>query len=115
MNWYIVKFVFRIVCGEGKHQPQFDEQLRLINATDEQQAHEKALKLARFEQDSLDGSNQKAVKWEFIAITELTQIESLNDGAEIYYAVRDVEDADRYIATAQQKSRLIQTGLTNAI
>ncbi|MEP7129294.1 MAG: DUF4288 domain-containing protein, partial [Chitinophagales bacterium] len=29
MNWYLAKIVFRIICGDGLHQPQFDEQLRL--------------------------------------------------------------------------------------
>ena len=43
MNWYLSKIIFRIVCGEGQHTPQFDEQLRLIAASDEQEAFQKAL------------------------------------------------------------------------
>jgi len=31
MNWYLAKMVFRIICGEGNHTAQFDEQLRLIS------------------------------------------------------------------------------------
>ncbi|RYY10197.1 MAG: DUF4288 domain-containing protein, partial [Chitinophagaceae bacterium] len=27
MNWYLAKLIFRIVCGQGNHTPQFDEQL----------------------------------------------------------------------------------------
>jgi hypothetical protein len=27
MKWYLAKMVFRIICGEGEHTPQFDEQL----------------------------------------------------------------------------------------
>ena len=42
MNWYMAKIVFRIICGEGHHTPQFDEQLRLIGATNEEEAFEKA-------------------------------------------------------------------------
>ena len=30
MKWYLAKIVYRIICGEGNHTPQFDEQLRLI-------------------------------------------------------------------------------------
>ena len=30
MNWYLSKIIFRIICGEGRHTPQFDEHLRLI-------------------------------------------------------------------------------------
>ena len=42
MNWYVAKIVFRIISGEGNHNAQFDEQLRLISAEDERQAFEKA-------------------------------------------------------------------------
>ena len=49
MNWYLSKIIFRIICGEGRHTPQFDEQLRLIAATDEQQAFEKAMAIGEKE------------------------------------------------------------------
>ena len=35
MKWYLAKIIYRIICGEGIHTPQFDEQLRLIHAEDE--------------------------------------------------------------------------------
>ena len=35
MKWYLAKLVYRIICGEGNHKPQFDEQLRLIYAEDD--------------------------------------------------------------------------------
>ena len=43
MKWYLAKVVFRIICGDGEHAAQFDEQLRLIAATDIQSALEGAL------------------------------------------------------------------------
>ena len=30
MNWYLAKIVYRIICGDGNHTAQFDEQLRLV-------------------------------------------------------------------------------------
>ncbi len=30
MKWYLAKLVFRIICGEGNHTPQFDEQFVLF-------------------------------------------------------------------------------------
>jgi hypothetical protein len=42
MNCYLAKIVYRIICGEGKHMPQFDEQLRLIYAEDDFHAFQKA-------------------------------------------------------------------------
>ena len=38
MNWYLAKLVFRIICGEGNHAAQFDEQLRLVNAFTKEEA-----------------------------------------------------------------------------
>jgi hypothetical protein len=35
MNWYVAKLVFRVISGNGDHNAQFDEQLRLINADNE--------------------------------------------------------------------------------
>ena len=52
MKWYLAKIVFRIICGDGKHVAQFDEQLRLISAPDEEKAFEKAQDMGRNEQDS---------------------------------------------------------------
>lgn len=43
MNWYLAKMVFRILCGDGNHRAQFDEQLRLISAVSREEAFHKAL------------------------------------------------------------------------
>ena len=42
MNWYLAKIVYRIICGNGDHAAQFDEQLRLIYATNKEDAFYKA-------------------------------------------------------------------------
>jgi len=41
-NWFLAKIVYHIISGEGNHTPQFDEQLRLIQAENELQAIQKA-------------------------------------------------------------------------
>ncbi len=45
MNWYLTKIVYRIICGQGNHTAQFDEQLRLIQADNAQEAFEKSAAL----------------------------------------------------------------------
>ena len=42
MKWFLAKIVYRIICGSGNHTPQFDEQLRLIEADSEEDAFKKA-------------------------------------------------------------------------
>jgi hypothetical protein len=47
MNWYLTKIVFQIICGDGDHTPQFDEQLRLISASSKEAAISKAQHMAK--------------------------------------------------------------------
>jgi hypothetical protein len=107
MNWYIAKIVFRIISGEGNHTPQFDEQLRLINAENEKQAFEKAGKIGFENQDKFVNSQKQPVKWEFINVAEITRLNELTDGAELYYTIQEPADADLYIKWANHKAALI--------
>src|SRR5205085_8798471 len=104
MNWYIAKIVFRIISGDGDHMPQFDEQLRLINALDEIEAFEKAQQLGLDEEDSFMNHKNELVKWTFINIPELNKLPSLSDGAEIYSKVNEYDNAIRFIDTVNKKA-----------
>src|SRR6476620_96612 len=104
MNWYIAKIVFRIITGDGNHMPQFDEQLRLINANNEEEAIEKAQLLGHEEEDSFMNQKNQTVKWTFINIPELNRLPSLSDGIEIYSRVNEYENAKRYIDTVHKKA-----------
>lgn len=116
MHWYIAKIVFRIICGEGNHKPQFDEQLRLINAIDERQAYIKAELVGRQEQDSFLNYHMKLVHWEYINISELYKLAALTDGVELYSRVTEADDAGKYIDIVNKKSEQIcETFETNAI
>lgn len=107
MNWYVAKLIFRITCGNGNHQPQFDEQLRLISASDEKEALEKAQKIILAEQLVMEDKSQSAIRWDFINITELYQLDELKDGSEIYCNILEVNNAEEYIEMSHQKALLI--------
>jgi len=79
MQWYLAKIVFRIHCGDGQHTPQFDEQFRLINAIQEEEAFEKARAIGFSEEDTFLNKKDKLVKWEFIDVAELHRIDKLID------------------------------------
>jgi Domain of unknown function (DUF4288) len=100
MNWFLVKMVFQIICGNGKHTPQFDEQLRLITATDIHTAMNKANQLAAGETNGND-----LVQWKFIAVTDVYPFTNLIDGAELYSRVTESEQGAAYIYTVQLKSK----------
>ena len=84
--------------------PQFDEQLRLIKANNEEEAFEKAQQLGREEEDSFMNQKNQLVKWAFINIPELNKLPSLSDGMEIYSRVNEYENAKRFIDTVNQKA-----------
>lgn len=107
MNWYLAKFVYRIVCGNGVHQPQFDEQLRVISACNKEEAFYKALETGKNEEESFFNQKQQLVQWQFINISELHLLNELIDGAELYSRIEEKEDADAYIYAINKKAENI--------
>lgn len=108
MNWYVAKLIFRITCGNGNHSAQFDEQLRLISAKNEEEALSKARKIISEEQSFQESRNDHAFRWNFINMTEFYQLDELKDGSEIYSNIVEVNDADQYIEMSHQKALLIE-------
>ena len=104
MKWYLAKLVYRIICGEGNHKPQFDEQLRLIYAVDDLHAFQKARTTGHREEDTFLNNSQKLVHWKFIDVPELYELNELTDGAEIYSRICEEEDADDYIKLIQKRA-----------
>ncbi len=104
MNWYTAKLVFRIICGEGTHTPQFDEQLRLIQADNDKEALDKALEIGGTEQYSFLNHKNQPVRWLFINVSELYKLPSLSDGAEIHSWVNETEHAGRFIDLTNRKA-----------
>lgn len=115
MNWYLSKIIFRIICGEGNHTPQFDEQLRLIFAHNEEEAFDKAMSIGRREQDGFYNHDQQLVQWKFINVAELYRISGLLDGAEMYSRIQETDDAEAYIDHANRLADHIRASNTHKI
>ncbi|MFM9911336.1 MAG: DUF4288 domain-containing protein [Chitinophagaceae bacterium] len=112
MNWYLAKIVYRILCGDGNHTAQFDEQLRLIGAANEEDAFIKAQQIGRKEEDCFLNNKQEMVCWQFINIAELYKLSELIDGAELYSTIRENDHADLYIDLIHKKAANIQQKTT---
>ncbi len=108
MNWYIAKIIFHITTSGSNHTPQFDEQLRLIEAPDEQEAFKKARWKGQQEEDSFLNNAQETVKWQFVDIAELTALQKIEDGMELYSKIRETSDASNYINIVKQKAHAIE-------
>lgn len=115
MNWYLSKIVFRIICGDGQHTPQFDEQLRLISASNEEEAFNKAMSIGEKEQDGFYNQDEKLVQWKFINVAELYKLSGLLDGAEVYSRIQETDDPDRYIEFTHKKADHIRLNSTHKL
>ena len=112
MNWYLAKMVFRILCGDGNHTPQFDEQLRLVSAGTKEEAFHKAQLLGGREEEMFFNNNQQLVQWQFISVSELLQLSELTDGAEVYSRIEEQDNAENYVHIIHQKAEQIRFGNT---
>ncbi len=115
MNWYLAKISYRSSCGDGDHTRQLDEQLRLINAGDEEEAFHKAVTIGEREQDGFYNHEQKLVQWKFINVAELYKLSGLLDGAEVYSRIQETDDPDRYIEFTNRKAAHIQGNSTHKL
>ena len=113
MNWFLAKIVYRIICGNGEHTPQFDEQLRLIEAEDADKAFEKAHAIGKQEQESFLNQQQHLVQWQFVNVSELYRISALIDGAELYAKVQETDNADIYMQLVHKKAEHIKQNITH--
>ncbi|MEO6611633.1 MAG: DUF4288 domain-containing protein [Chitinophagaceae bacterium] len=115
MNWYLAKMVFRIICGDGNHMAQFDEQLRLVSAASKEEAFHKAQLLGMKEEEIFFNQQQQLVQWQFISVSELYRLNELIDGAELYSRIEEKENADSYLHIVNMKAEQIRFGNTHEL
>lgn len=107
MKWYLAKIVYRIICGEGNHRPQFDEQLRLISAEDELHAFQKARLRGEQEEDAFLNNNNKPVNWKFVDVSEIHSLSELSDGIELYSKIIEEESAEFFSSIIKKRAALL--------
>jgi hypothetical protein len=95
-NWFIAKMVFQIICGDGKHRPQFEEQWRLIKANDNCEAVQKAQEMAQVESGS-EVAISLPVQWRFVSLAEIIPLTMLTDGVELLAITREPYDQQDYL------------------
>ena len=108
MDWYLAKLVYRIICGEGKHIPQFDEQVRMIKAVNISEALKKGKIIGQQEEEVFCNQNRQLVQWKFVTITELHPLEDVADGAEVFSQIIEIDHADDYCNFAHHKHALLK-------
>lgn len=114
MNWYLTKMVYRIICGNGEHKAQFEEQIRIIAAPTAEAAMEKGNILALAEKNQVNDSGS-LVKWQFVTITELYRLHNFIDGAEIFSQLREEENGDLFEEKMHRKAEHVRYNLQNRL
>jgi hypothetical protein len=107
MSWFLVKIVYRIICGAGDHKSQFDEQLRLVQATTQQQALKKAQQVGISEQMTFRNNKDQLVQWKFVDVCEVYRLDEITDGTEIYSRIEEKDDALIYEDIVHAKARYL--------
>lgn len=104
MNWYLATVVFQVICGDGDHAPQFDEQVRLVVAATSKEALEKAVSLGAQEAGVFYNNKQQLVQWKFVDVTEIFCLQHALDGAEVFSHLNEVTNAAAYTSLLQDKA-----------
>lgn len=107
--------VFQIICGDGNHAAQFDEQLRLITARNKEEAFHKTQTLGLKEEEMFFNHELQLVQWKFVNISELYQLSDLIDGTELYSRIDEKENAELYIQMIRKKAQLIRFNNTHEL
>lgn len=115
MHSYLVKLVYQIICGEGCHTPQFDEQLRFVAAGSEEEALQKGAIIGAQEEEAFTNNRQQLVQWKFVAVTELYTLDELADGAEVFSQVKETDDAGTYRAFLLHKAARLEKRISSLI
>jgi len=109
MNWYLVKLIFSLDGYDNTKNAQFDEQLRLINATNEEAAYFKAKQMGKQFQSTFSTENGNLLSFNFIDVSEVIKVEQLSDGVEIYSNTIETHDKKTFIQSVIQKGMAIQS------
>jgi hypothetical protein len=115
MGWYIAKVVFRIIAGNRADNNEFDEHLRLVEASSTVEAVLKARILGLKEEEFFVNTRETNVRLEFINVADVQPLAGVNDGAELYSTIRTQEPSNEYIHYVHLRAAALQTGCPLAI
>lgn len=83
--WYSARLIVQCIVGSNLQEDDFlfDEQIRLIKASNPEEAYQKSICLSQAEELEYKNANGELVKWVFKGLFDLDVVSRLKDGAEI--------------------------------
>lgn len=113
MQYYLVKLVFQLKQG-NELLKQFDEQIRLLTASDSFEVFFKARQIGHNEEDKPNDALIKPVQWKFLDVTEIIPIHEHQDGVELFSLVSEKEVNSFKNAVKHQAANLLELQLQQA-
>lgn len=108
MNRYLIKLMFNINIDNGNNASQFDEQVRIIESHNLEDAFYKARAIGKREEETFLNADNQLVNWQFIDVADVYPLENVKDGDQVYSSTRKIKDTTSFISYIRQKSMEIQ-------
>lgn len=89
MKSFIAQVIYRIEC-EGLPTDQYEEQWRLVFATDVHEALTEARTLSKDEEATIIDRHGRTVCWRLLAVKDIQPVD-LNNGSVLFSMVREAE------------------------
>lgn len=87
MHWYVAEVIVRCRVGKTpKRKTLYDRQIKVLHASTDEAAYERALELGKAESHSYKNSAGERVSWEFMGLGNLEALHEkrISDGTEIH-------------------------------
>lgn len=107
MKWFLVRYIYQIISGEGNHNVQFDEQLRLMTAMNCGDAISKAEGLADGFQPPFKNCKGEEVIWKFISVADVHEIPTPVDGIEITSILHEPRDVPAFLIEIDRRKTFL--------
>ncbi len=106
MNRFLIKLNFQIRIADDS--TRFDEQLRVTDALNEEEAIFKGLALGRREETLYLNSEAEEVSWKFLGVTDVINLTTMKTGDLVTERLTRKTDHASYTAFLKKKSLEIQ-------
>lgn len=109
VHWYVARLLMRYEVGEHDPGPwTCDEQVRLIRCSDAERAFEKAVALGRGEEDSYKNEFGEDVRWMFVGLVELEDldVDEIAEGSEITSRLFKSKNPDELVRPRERLNAL---------
>lgn len=111
MNLFFAKLIFQIASNLPKEKTNFDQQFRLIYADSHSQAKQKAIAIGRSEEEVIKNCSNidHHILWKFVGISELVNLNEVNDGDLFYQNTFETEWPNNFIDLIVSKNYNLAT------